>query len=93
MLTAWASLMVNNKAAYDKLVSEIRGAFKSESEISWNSVKDLPYLGACIAETFRVCPPVPTNLCRTVPPEGGMIDGNFIPGGVSILTMFPDQMN
>lgn len=83
MLTAWLSLMLANREAYEKLVREIRGAFSSAEDITWNSVKDLPYLGACISETFRICPPVPANLCRVTPSEGAMVDGRWVPGGVS----------
>lgn len=83
MLTAWTSLMLENPTAYRKLVDEIRGAFKSAADITWAKVKDLEYLGAVSSETFRVCAPVPTNLCRVVPPEGASIDGRWVPGGVS----------
>ncbi len=81
--------MLENPAAYRKLVGEIRGAFKSSADITWAKVKDLEYLGAVSSETFRVCAPVPTNLCRVVPPEGASIDGKWVPGGVSCSIYCP----
>lgn len=75
--------MLQNRGVYDNLVKEIRGTFSSAEDITWNSIKDLPYLGACINETFRMCPPVPTNLCRVVPAGGATVGGNWVPGGVS----------
>lgn len=84
VLTSWANLMLRNREAYHRLVKEVRGAFRSPSDISFHTVKDLPYLGAVINETFRVCAPVPTNLPRSVPPGGANIDGNWVPGGTTV---------
>lgn len=30
-------------------------------------------------------PPLPFPLPRVVPPEGGIVDGQFVPGGVSVV--------
>lgn len=83
MLAAWTNLMLRNRDKYKKLVDEVRGTFKSASDISWATVKDLPYLNAVNQEVLRICAPVPTNLCRVVPPGGAVIDGHPVPGGVS----------
>lgn len=83
-LSAWLYLVLTNESTYRKLVTEIRGAFTSHSDITWNAVKDLPYLGACISETLRIVPPAPGNFCRITPPEGGMIDGNWVAGNTTV---------
>lgn len=87
--TALSGLMyfiLTNDVPYRKLVSEIRGAFKSHKDITWDAAKELPYLGACIYEAMRMFPPVPANLNRVVPPEGAFIDGKWVAGEVSVPT-------
>lgn len=45
------------------------------------------FLLSIIAEIgLRLRPPTPANLPRVTPPEGMMIAGQFIPGGVTFLT-------
>jgi cytochrome P450 len=82
-LTAWMYLLLTNETAYEKLVAEVRGTFKSHEDINWTGVKNLPYLGACINETLRMMPPAPGNFTRMVPPDGGSINGRWVPGKVS----------
>jgi cytochrome P450 len=77
------NLMLRHKTAYQNLAMEIRTSFKSESDISWATAKDLPYLGACINEAMRLHTPVPFPLMRWSPQEGCNIDGNWVPGDVS----------
>ncbi|KAK3938485.1 cytochrome P450 [Diplogelasinospora grovesii] len=84
MLTSWANMMLRNPSSYQKLVAEVRGSLRSVQDITWQNVKDLEYLGAVSNEVFRICAPVPTNLCRVVPPEGAAIDGKFVPGGTTV---------
>lgn len=67
-----------------ELVDEIRKSFESEAGITLHSTMDLPYLAAVINETLRIHHPTPINLPRVVPPEGQMIDGHWVPGGVSV---------
>ncbi|KAF2154549.1 cytochrome P450 monooxygenase [Myriangium duriaei CBS 260.36] len=52
--------------------------------VSYDSVKHLPYLRACLDESLRLFPPTPQNLPRETPPEGAYVDGQFIPGGTSV---------
>lgn len=66
-----------------QLTNEIRESFESEADITVSSTMNLLYLGAVINETLRIHHPTPINLPRIVPPEGQMIDGHWIPGGVS----------
>lgn len=71
-----------------ELVDEIRKSFESEGRINLHSTMDLPYLAAVINETLRIHHPTPINLPRVVPPEGQMIDGHWVPGGVSVCFLF-----
>ena len=65
----------------EKLREELAG--KSEEDILAGKI---PYLEACISETLRMNPPVPSGLPRTSPPEGILLsDGTRIPGGVNVL--------
>ncbi|KAK4667655.1 hypothetical protein QC763_310850 [Podospora pseudopauciseta] len=67
-----------------KLQKEIRGSFKTYSEICFRSTIGLPYLDAVILEGLRMYPPVPLGLPRVVPDGGDTVDGHFLPAGVSV---------
>ena len=67
------------------LTKEIRDSFESQTDITVTSTAKLPYLEAVINETLRIHHPTPINLPRVIPPEGQKLDGDWIPGGVSIF--------
>lgn len=69
--------------AYEKLKAEIRGTFANLSEVNAQSLVNLPYLNACINETFRIYPPIPIGMPRITPKGGCDIAGQYVPGGVS----------
>ncbi len=73
---------------YTRLTSEIRTAFKTQEDITFDSVLRLPYLQACIDEALRVYPPFPTDAARMVPPEGKMLMGHWLPGGTNTGVCF-----
>ena len=77
-------LMLRYPETLKRLTKEVREGFESESQINTYSTMNLPYLSAVINETLRIHHPTPINLPRVVPPEGQMIDGHWIPGGVRI---------
>jgi len=52
-------------------------------------VGKLPYLSAVIEEGLRMAPPVPSGLPRVVPADGGMVCGEWLPGGVSWVSSSP----
>ena len=76
-------LLMRYPETLKQLTNEIRESFESEADITISSTMNLPYLVAVINETLRIHHPTPINLPRVVPSEGQMIDGNWIPGGVS----------
>ncbi|KAH8167060.1 hypothetical protein CIB48_g1177 [Xylaria polymorpha] len=72
---------------YNKLKQEIRDAVidgKVASPIQFEESKRLPYLQAVIYEGLRMRPPGLGLYAKSVPPEGDMIHGKFIPGGTAI---------
>jgi cytochrome P450 len=83
-MTSIVYYITQNPHAYEALIREIREAFKKEEDITFAEVVKLKYLKAVIDETMRIHPSVPVGLPRIVPKGGRFIDGEFVPGGVSI---------
>ena len=67
------------------LTHEIRTKFDSDEDITVTSTQDLPYLKAVINEGLRMHHPTPVNMPRNVLSEGQIVDGHWIPGGVSLM--------
>ncbi|KAJ5637723.1 Cytochrome monooxygenase lcsI [Penicillium lividum] len=84
LLSGFNYYLVENPAIYKKLVEEIRNTFQSYDEIDFLGVSKLTYMNAALEEALRVYPPVPAVLPRVVPKGGSLIDGEFVPGGVSV---------
>lgn len=78
--TTWH--LLKNPMIYKTLVEEIRGSFKTSEEITITNLIPLKYLTAVIEEGLRIYPPVPSNMPRSIPEEGAIICGNWVPGGV-----------
>ncbi|KAI0116322.1 cytochrome p450 monooxygenase [Nemania sp. FL0031] len=68
----------------EKVVREVRTAFKSEDEIDLLSVSGLSYMLACLNETFRLYPPVPIGLPRVMPKGGGTVAGHWVPQDTAV---------
>lgn len=85
LLSGVTYLLLTNPRVMEKLVAEIRGAFKSEDEINFTSVSNLPYLLACLDEAMRIYPPGAVAFPRVVPEGGANIAGNYIPEKVGAI--------
>ena len=85
LLSGCVFYLLRNPATYAHLVNEIRGSFKNYSDIGLSSIAKLPYLNAVLDESLRIYPPIATMLPRIVPEGGAMINGRFVPEGVSIF--------
>lgn len=83
-LSGLIARLIWNPDKYEKLVSELRGAFKTEEELTSENIGKLPYFQACLEEGLRIHPPVPVGLLRTVPKGGDTIDGDWVEGGTSV---------
>jgi hypothetical protein len=74
--------LLNNPEVYAKLKAEVRGKFRNPDEVDARTAATLPYLTACIDETFRTYPPIPIAMPRVTPKGGCTIAGHYVPGGV-----------
>lgn len=71
-----------------KLTDEIRSSFSVDTEINFTNSAKLTYLTAVIEESLRMYPPLVMGLPRTVASGGGVVDGHFLPEGVSIIYLY-----
>ncbi|THC96922.1 hypothetical protein EYZ11_003583 [Aspergillus tanneri] len=70
---------------FQKLREELdAGLPPHRSVATWQQVKSMPYLKACIDEAMRLYPPVATDLIRRTPPEGMVVDSVPVPGNTDI---------
>jgi cytochrome P450 len=76
--------ILKHPRVYEKLINEIRTAYKSADEITLTSVNDLEYLDSVLSEALRLYPPVAGTLPRVVPPGGESINGAYIPAGTTV---------
>ncbi|KAJ0424721.1 cytochrome P450 [Aspergillus carlsbadensis] len=76
-------LMLREGGQQEVLQKELDSAFKDQGDINENSLKQLPFLNACIKEALRMAPTINARfLSRTSP--GTEIDGVYIPSGTKI---------
>ncbi|KAG5785910.1 hypothetical protein H9Q73_000491 [Fusarium xylarioides] len=77
-----------------KLQAEIDGYKSTHDEYDLVSLSKLQYLQACIDESLRLYPVVPSGVPRMTPPEGLQLDDVYIPGDTIIhnpsYTMYRD---
>ncbi|KAF4208757.1 hypothetical protein CNMCM8927_008706 [Aspergillus lentulus] len=76
--------LIKTPHAMATLRKEVAGAFSEEPTARYASVKNLPYLKACLEESLRLSPPVSRGLERRTPPQGMRIMGEQIPGNVGV---------
>jgi cytochrome P450 len=84
VLTGTVNYLVQCPEKLDRVVSEIRGQFQSETDITLDALRNCTYLNAVINEGLRLCTPVPWVLPRRVPPEGGTVCGVWLPGNTPV---------
>jgi cytochrome P450 len=83
-LTGWTYYVSTHPKVYTRLVSEIREACVTESDIIWSKVKELRYLEATLMEALRLFPPSPASQQRIVPRGGAAVDGYHLPAGTTV---------
>jgi len=68
-----------------KLAEEVRTTFETEDQIDMHNVSNLKYMLSVLDETLRIYPPVSTTMPRTCQPDGDVILGKPVPGGVRFV--------
>jgi len=82
-LTSLSYFLAKNPDVLEKLIEEVDGVVEvSEGKIDQESIREMPYLEACIKETLRLLPPV-FRTDRTCVKDWEE-DGLFIPKGMNI---------
>lgn len=84
VLAACIYYLQQNPSCKQRAVQEIKSAFQTDSDITFRATIELPYLRAIIEESLRMFPPAPGVGPRIVPHGGAVIDGQQVPGGVSV---------
>jgi cytochrome P450 len=78
LLTKWPRVGEKLRKELDEALDD------SESIPAFDSVKNLPYLRACVDEAMRMRPPLRGGLPRVTPPQGMMIEGEWVPGNTTV---------
>ncbi|KAJ3483928.1 hypothetical protein NLG97_g7187 [Lecanicillium saksenae] len=73
-----------NRDVQKKLQEEVDAYFAENNEPDPTLLAKLDYLQACINETLRLWPPVPSGTQRVTPPEGLQVGDAFIPGNTIV---------
>ncbi|KAI2605294.1 cytochrome P450 [Hypoxylon fragiforme] len=81
-LAGLTCFLSQNPEKMQKLVKEIRGAFKSFDEINATKAQQLPYLQAVLNEGLRLFPPASGGAPRVSP--GFELHGYYVPEGTEI---------
>jgi averantin hydroxylase len=84
LLSGATYLLLKHPDVMAKLVTEIRTAFKSDSEIDLLTVSKLEYMLAVLDETMRLYPPVTSQPNRVTPRGGEMVCGKWVAEGVRL---------
>ena len=77
-------LLATSPDKLTRLTNEVRSAFGSDQDITMSSIGNLPYMLACLNESLRMYPPLPSGLPRVVPAGGTVLAGKFVPAGTVV---------
>lgn len=85
-------LLLKHPDIMNKLKREVRSIFKSEDEITLTSIGNLESMLACLNEALRAYLPAPVGFPREVLKGGVTINGQFIPEGVSLVSLIKQEI-
>ena len=74
--------LAQNPSLFTILATEL-SKYKDIDSFKSIELEKLPYLNAVIRETLRMWPPAPSPFFRVCPPQGTILGGYHIPGGVT----------
>ncbi|KAJ5669556.1 hypothetical protein N7462_010626 [Penicillium macrosclerotiorum] len=84
-LTNVLELLLHSPQTLQKLREEIDEVLDEDEVVaSYEKIKNLPFLKACIDESLHISPPTSAGLPRRTPPEGAEILNQFIPGDTTV---------
>lgn len=83
LLSGCLWLLLTNPEYLQKLTNRVRSQFSSPAEIDPQTVTFIEGLQAVLDESLRLYPPVPMQSNRIVGPQGALVAGKWVPGGVS----------
>ena len=66
-------------------LAQVRDEIDSVDARDYRAVQLLSHLNACIYETMRLNPPVPSAGLRLTPSGGITVDNQYIPGNTTVL--------
>lgn len=84
VLSRTMNYLVQHRGSLKRLAGEVCRRLQTDSDITLNTLHDLPYLNAVLAEGLRLCTPIPWMLPRLVPPGGATVCGVWLPGGTPV---------
>ncbi|PYI24805.1 cytochrome P450 [Aspergillus violaceofuscus CBS 115571] len=84
LLSGVTFMLLKSPRVLAKLQQEVRSAFATEEEITFDSVNRLEYCLAVLTEGLRLFPPVGVGLPRVVDAQGDVIAGGWVPGGTTV---------
>ncbi|GKT90115.1 LOW QUALITY PROTEIN: benzoate 4-monooxygenase cytochrome P450 [Colletotrichum tofieldiae] len=70
---------------YKKLQEEVDEYFRQHDKPEHAALSKLQYLQACVDESLRLHPPVPSGVQRMTPPEGLQVDDVWLPGDTIVF--------
>lgn len=79
--------LVNHPTKLSKLRDELQRATAGNEPsdvLSYEQVRDLPYLRACLDEAMRLRPSLSPGMQRETPPEGLAVGAEWIPGNTQV---------
>jgi cytochrome P450 len=76
--------LLKNPAITSVLHAELDAAFERYDSIDASSSAKLKFLNAICQEGMRIYPPLSFALPRIVPKGGDIVDGHWLPAGVSL---------
>jgi cytochrome P450 len=78
--------LLQNADAKEKVTAEVRALEVGQERLNESKVSSLKYLRACIDEAMRLSPPKAGSIPRETGEGGIVIDGVFLPEGMSVGT-------
>ena len=76
--------LAKHPAHVQNLREELKSIWRPDETFNVRDVQNAKHMNGIINEVLRMHPPVPSGVFRKTPPQGIMVDGVSIPGGINI---------